>query len=198
MKWIFTLFAGLLIAQCSLASTGVGRFNLSNYHQCRAHWTHCHKTGPYYSVRCVASTAKTQSSCYQVALLAKQLATSIDALSVKPIDQFFLVTQHFYADGQQHYFILTPQNKLVDPLRFTPAITQKLQAKFGQKALYTYLGSPRTRVTSNERLFGFKLSAQQGCLACKQLGVVTLRLIFSSSGHYLQQQLLDTSRKPQE
>ncbi len=196
MKQKLFIVIGLALTLNCFATTKP-TFSMKAYQQCRAQWTHCHKTGPYYSSRCVTAAASHSPGCHQTSLLAKQLRTSIDTLTIHPIHNFFLVTQRFYADGQLHYYLLTPKKKLVDTLILPKPISKELEQKLGQQLFLVNTTVPRYQKCGVNSCFIAALQVRQGCLACKPLSHLVIRFVFSPVGELLQQQLLKLSTQQQ-
>lgn len=167
-KLILSLFLFSLLSSVALAGS-LKDFNLQNFQQCQKAMKQCAKN----SQPCILKVSQTNSSCTQLSLLAKRLQTTAAAITVKDHQGVYLITQHFTADGQVHYYLLTQSGKLIDTQPKVSFIAKKL--KLAKDKIIIVNRSP---VTFGKSKDGKQLAiivtsgVHKGCLACAKIATI--------------------------
>ncbi len=188
LKFLFAISCCL-----PLLNTGAApiNFTMKNYNQCLAQLRQCPKHGPSYSIRCMANLINNTPSCQALTEIAKQLNTTIDTLRVLPVHGFYLITQQFFADGQQQFFLLTPQEKLINTIIDPRSLDVPLKKKYAKSIwLITNTTTPHyQRLDPHQVAFAVNLKINKNCLACQPFGYVTVLFVFDNHGELLSKEL---------
>ena len=159
----------------------------------------CPKKGPYYEENCVAEKIKKEPLCEHLGALADYLSVSPSQLSLLSYPLQQLITVHYPADGQDHYYLLSAQGCLIDtaldPRTLDPAIKKQYA---NQSWMISNTQAPLLqKLNTGNTLFDIPLNITDHCLACQVIGTAHIGLTFTPAGTLFSSQLLSfTTEKP--
>lgn len=185
---VVLFFPALAIAQhyatCNPVPLLQQGFNIDHYQKCTALIRQCPKTGPIVNQSCVNQVTANNAVCNQLKSLADHLKTSVDSLSAKKIANFTIITQLFVADGQEQYFILTPNACLIDTVIDPRKLDNNIAKQYKSNSfLIMNSGVPRYQVNRDgSKTFITLLKVTKGCRACPVIGWATIHSNFTADG----------------
>ena len=158
--------------------------NFANYQQCSALLKNCPKQGAFYQPSCIQQVVSKNPICQQLNTLANQLNTTPDAISVNKINNIQVITVQFFADGQYKYYLLTPQNNLIDTAVDPRNLDSTLAKKYVKSNfMITSSGVPVPHVNKDgSQNFNVSLRITNGCLACPVIGIANTQFRFDTQG----------------
>jgi len=186
-------FIGVLVFfPVVILSVSLRSFTMEDYKQCLALWKNCPQTGAFYDAQCVTTLVEQHGVCRSLGALSKKLDMPPSALSIEKVDKFYVVTKHFFADGQSQYYVLTPQGKLVDTNQDPRLIDPILARKYKGKSLVVLAATPLQYHAgpSGKSVFMIQLRIAEGCVACSTLGTAQVKFTFSARGRRINTELL--------
>lgn len=196
IKKLGIALCALFLVEAALADTATGsnwcmnphnllpKWDMAGYQACQQQIQQCPKQGNFIQADCVSKLSQQASMCRPLNQVAEILQTSMDTVTAEKFSLLTLFTQHFGADGQQRYYVLTPAGCLIDPLIDTQTASKILgRADEGKDLMIVTSGAADYQVQpegSARLVVHFKVN--KGCLACETLGMVTETLWFDSLG----------------
>lgn len=162
-------------------------FNMQAYQHCKSQFKTCHSKAGVPNLKCVDEKIKQTPACQQLSALSSALDASPATISANSIDGgYTIINQNFIADGQNNYYIVSPQacmlNTIVDPRTLHP----QLQTQFENFNFVITNTSMPIAVTPNAtaKEFIVTLKVAKGCLACETLGYAIIKYTFDRDGHF--------------
>lgn len=176
----------------SALAVSLQNFNTTHYQQCISTWETCPKEGAFYSSACVTHLVKKLPVCAQVKTLAQRLDMPANSLSVKKVAMFNVVTEYYAADGQEEYYILTPQGQLIKTLLDPRLLHSYLMDKYpDQTFMVTSSGFPEYHTYSDKtQAFLVPIRITKECIACELIGTAQLQFNFSADGRFIDHRVL--------
>jgi len=170
-----------------------GGFQAEKYKRCTTLMNQCPASGALPSADCAKEVGK-DAACNQLNKLAEALGTSITQIAMKQINAFRIVGIYFPADGQNHYFILTPKNCLVDTIIDPRKLDKSLEAKYPKTSfIIVNWNEPQFKKSNDAENFTAVLKITDTCMACKVIGWATLKFNFDKNGNYVSVDLVNFS-----
>ncbi len=159
-------------------------FSMNDYNQCRALMNKCPASGALPDISCVDKVAAENKVCSQLHQLAQVTNGVLDLIVIEKNDQLLLVDQHFPADGQQHYYIISPKHCIVDTQIDPRDLSQALKNKYQKMELMLVNWEKPVLQTHNDgsQTINSKLKVTDTCLACKIVGYAQLKFDFDKKG----------------
>lgn len=123
--------------------------------------------------------------CQQTNRLAKQLNMPLSTISAEKVGEYTLITVYFIADGQQQYYIIAPDdsviNTLVDPRKVSKSLAKRYKnADF----MLVNWDAPKYQAGANgQSSFVSQVRVTKTCLACEVIGFAKIKFDFSAQGH---------------
>lgn len=169
-------------------------FDLKKYKACTTLMNQCPAAGALPSPSCAKEISK-EPACQQLNKLAQAVNADLNQISTKQDGPFTLVDIYFPADGQNHYYIVTPQHCLIDTVVDLKKLNQKLAQQYPKTAFMTLnWDEPRYRIESDgTHNFYAHLVVTDTCVACKVLGYAKLKFNFAKQGNLIGVHLLEFS-----
>lgn len=157
--------------------------NLNNYQLCLAKIQDCPLDQQFRNEKCVNRVLKSHHFCNQLRQLAHAINVSASQLSIRVMGPFKILQINFPADGQDQYYILTPTgyliNTLVDPRKLNQALKNEFK---DSNFLILNTREPQYQVNANgSHTFTSILRIADTCLACKTIGMATIKFNFNKA-----------------
>lgn len=158
--------------------------DLADLNKCHNLLKNCPANGPFPNQNCVKQIVARNPICYQLNQLSKYLNGSPSTISASPINRYTLIDQFFPADGQNSYYVITPQNCLIntkiDPRNLDPKLRKAYK---NTPFIIVNFQKPNfvRRSNGRERMFA-TLKITKTCLACEVIGYARIQFDFDNKG----------------
>lgn len=170
-KWI--VFATCLFVSTSFAmpvpTTNITRLSLADKHFSYADYQQCKKGALH--------------DCPDLLALAKALQIDSSLLKLSRVsDIIMLVRKTYLADGQQQYYILLADgrliNTIIDPRKIDPTLNGMY---LGDTFIIINDDKPKILVTKNTTKIVVPLRITRNCLACDLVATASLEFLFDAT-----------------
>ena len=160
------------------------QFNKQNYHKCETRISSCPLTSRTKQNNCIDKLASAPS-CKQLLTIAKKLNSKINLLTISPKGKALLIQQHFPADGQYAYHILTASGTLIDTNINPEIMNSYIKGQYPNKDFMTFHAKPANVIVfpQGDMTINFPMQAKT-CVACKALFYYNLKFDFDKNGNY--------------
>ncbi|MFN7095565.1 MAG: hypothetical protein ACK4M7_09405 [Burkholderiales bacterium] len=188
VSWLILVLGsinGSVYAATSFTLLFPSGFKVNDYQQCNGLIQQCPKQGHFPARECVSKLLAEKSECKQLNQLAQVLNMPADAITVKPLlAKFMLVKSIFYADGQEHDYIMSPTGLLVDtqidPRKLDLTLARKY--KTAEFMMVNYGEPYALDIKHGQYSFIAPLKITKNCLACAPVGMAKIKFTFTPNG----------------
>ncbi|QLH42640.1 MAG: hypothetical protein HWD59_07915 [Coxiellaceae bacterium] len=172
-------------------------FDFKAFAQCQKFINKCPHMGAIVNETCVNKQVKKQSVCSQAQQLAKTLNVSVSQLTATQVNQLTQFTVVFPADGQQQFYLLTPEHCVIDTVIDPRKLDSNLAKQYKDKSfMMTTWGKPQYHTNADgSQSVDILLKITDQCVACPTLGWATLEFTTAKDGSFLQARLKNFSEQ---
>jgi hypothetical protein len=161
-------------------------FNMQAYQVCDAQLKKCpNEHGMIPAEACVKKVIETTPDCQQLNKLSQKVHGTLGLLTAAAAGKkFVIITQHYPADGQHSYYIISPLGYIVTTNIDPRSIDADLKKRYSTADFYTKTsGDIETGTASNGSMhFTVPLQVTKTCSACEVIGLAKVQFNFSSKG----------------
>lgn len=183
LLWLFSVVAKADFKSHEQYYSFLQNFNIHKYQQCNKLILSC-PVNPFPDADCVEKIVQTKEVCQQFAKLTDVVGDRL--ITVKQIAKFSLITETFFGDGQNNYYILN-KGYLIRTYIDPRDLDANLDKKYKKTSFFIVnWGEPRyQKNTDGSQNFLAKFRITDGCLACPTIAFATIEFRFSKIGDYL-------------
>jgi hypothetical protein len=166
--------------------------DVATYKRCDAAIDACPQEQSLRLNQCVKKVIKT-SDCKQLKPLVEKIKGALGFVDAEEVDHLALITQRYLADGQSHYYIISPTGCMVDMSTDPRTIDKNLEKRFKKMDLMVTM-SEKPTIQSNPngaQRVSAPITLTKGCKACEVVGKATLQFDFSPKGKLVKTEVVN-------
>lgn len=189
-----------IASQCKYPDFLSSGFNINNYNQCYKLISQCPSNGLLRDKTCVDKIVSTIPVCQQFGKLAQERKIPANQISAKQMGNFTIINVTFPADGQNSYYIISPNgcfiNTNIDPRKLDKSLNENYQKT---NFMIVNWGEPSyQRNTDGTQTIRVTLKITDTCIACPLIGYAVINFDFDDYGKLLNQNLVSFNRELQQ